>query len=405
MAISAELKDELQRFNRKWAKPLFQVAVALLLGIAIVSFWRTTVGQRFDFFFLEKFHDLRGPLPPPNDVILVSIDSEAYEKLEQSTNFPLPRHYLADALERIIDASPKVVILDAKIPNERTIDPAADLRIEEALKKGPTTIWSGAIPTDLSDPVAVLNLPSDERFRKAAKLELSMAVYGVDNVLAYVANPNTQTKGLAESVPVAQALVELGKFPIHTPGRRDLINFYGPPGTIKRISIYELIAGDVQSAQALIKDKVVLLGYQSAHYAKATTNKDSFLVTGSDLPMYGVEVHGNIVGNLLHGTFLKRFSTETEVLVVILSVFIVASFAMHSPTFASMGIILGAALGAIVSAYYLFSRYQFWLSGIGSFLVATAVIFVISAFYFFRRSQLYKRYIDRTMGFKREREL
>jgi len=405
MPISAELKDELQRFNRKWAKPLFQVSVALLLGAAIAFFWSTATGQRFDFFFLEKFHSLRGPIAAPKDVVVVSIDTETYEKLEQSTNFPLPRHYLADALERIIEAAPKVVILDAKIPNERTIDPKADLRIEEALKKGPTTIWSGAIPDDLSDPLAVLNLPSDERFRKAAKLELSMAVYGVDNVLAYVGNPNKGGKALYESVPVAEALEELGKVRVQAPGAFDLINFYGPPGTIKRLSIYELIAGDIAKAQALLKDKVVLLGYQSAHYAKATTNKDSFLVTGSAFPMYGVEIHGNMVGNLIDGTFLRRFSTKNEVLVLILSVFIIASFAMHSPTFTAVGLIGGSALGSIVAAYYLFTRYNFWLSGIGSFLVATAIVFIISAFYFFRRSQLYKRYIERTMGFKRDKEL
>jgi len=76
--------------------------------------------------------------------------------------------------------------------------------------------------------------------------------------------------------------------------------------------LFKLIAGDIDTAKKKLENKIVLLGYQSIHFAKATSNKDEFLVTASSDTMYGVAIHGNMIGNLIEERWLQRSSTKIE---------------------------------------------------------------------------------------------
>src|SRR4051812_8280193 len=111
-----ELKYRAKHLWLKWARPLAQGLVALLVALASVEFWNTESGQKLDLWALNNFFEMRGPLSPPNDVVIVAIDDQTYKELDISTRLPFPRRFMAEALENIVRADPKVLILDARIP-------------------------------------------------------------------------------------------------------------------------------------------------------------------------------------------------------------------------------------------------------------------------------------------------
>ena len=172
--LSKEASRTIKRFKRSLLSAAFFSLPLLCYAAIAITFIRTDLNPRMDLAVLTNFFQTRSPLPPPNDVVIVAIDDRTYHLLEASLKFPLHRRDIATAFERIEEARPRVMILDVKFPDERTIDPDADRRIAAAISKMPSTIWSGRSARNQSGEV----FPSAEIFRKAARLELIMFKHG-----------------------------------------------------------------------------------------------------------------------------------------------------------------------------------------------------------------------------------
>jgi adenylate cyclase len=142
--------------------------------------------------------------------------------------------------------------------------------------------------------------------------------------------------------------------PVEESGRM-LINYLGPGKTFPHYSISDILKGRI--GQELLKDKIVLVG------ATATGIYD-LRVTPYSAVFPGVEVHANIIDNLLHGDFIRRpgwaglLDIGTIVLLgLIASFLLVRTRAIH-------GLLLALAIiGSYISLNcYLFSRYNLWLN-------------------------------------------
>lgn len=408
MKISRELRYAIKQLKRRFQGPLFQAGLAFVFAFLAIVVFASPVGQYLELSMLRSFFSLRGPLPPPSDVVLIAIDDRSYQVLGASTNFPLPRRYIATALEVIQAAKPKVTILDAKIPEERLIDPQADARIEAALRLGKVSIWNGVGVASAAGKEE-LALPSEERFRKAATMELPMRLYSSLDHLVYIGNPSPDTAkaALSERVWHVRPLTEIAGFAIPEPGPGvlDLINYYGPPGGINSISLYELVQGDPAPLQEKLRDKVVIVGYRSLHVGRGLQAKDEMYTPVSSSGMYGVEIHAHILGNLIERSWLKRLSLENELLFIALSVLILTSFVMRFPRPLTLAV-SASILAAICAIDYLaFSLWQFWLGGVATLLAVFVVAAGVSSVFYFLRSEAYRRYLDQTFSFEREREL
>jgi adenylate cyclase len=93
-------------------------------------------------------------------------------------------------------------------------------------------------------------------------------------------------------------LIQVGDRSIQTDEQGHLlINFYGGPGTFPRYSLSDIIRGDVPSA--IFKDKIVLVGFTANIY-------QDLYPTSFAQAHYGVEIHTNIIENLLRQDFLTR---------------------------------------------------------------------------------------------------
>jgi len=402
-----ELKYRLKQLWLKWARPLAQVFMGLLIAFGTVWFWTLPAGQKLDLWVLQNFFEIRGPVAPPEDVVIVAIDDKSYVELEASTRQPFPRLYVARALENIVKAGPKVIILDAKIPKEQ-LDPEADQRLEDALRAGPTTIWSGVIPLDqtglaASEESSSLIMSSEKRFREAAKMELPMLVAQQHGVVSLLALAPKADASLFERAPLSRPLVELANYKVDMPGQLDLINFYGPAGTINRIPLYRLVKDDVAAELSKLKDKIVFLGFQSVGRGRGQVDKEEFNISASSRVMFGVEIHANIVGNLIDGSWIKRFSVVNELSIIYLAALLLAVFGIALTPEKSVPIISALLILALAANYYFFTANLLWVPGAGALVAAGVVTMLGSALYHYVIIKSFKKYIKRTFNFEFER--
>lgn len=395
-----ELKYTLRSFWRRHSKSVRQIVLAEVIAIAAMVTGSSHQGIVFDQWVLRQFFEFRGARLPPPDLLIIAIDDLSYQALGASMNFPLPRRYIASALERLVSASPRLLVLDAAIPAEPTLDPESDRRIESAIKRLPTTIWSGEMPSGSGAGTSGVILRSDERFRAAARLELPMTVFGSGGVVSYISSNQSPYAPLFERVPITKALIALGKMNVAAPGPNDLINFYGAAGTIPRVSVSELLSDDSKALRPQIAGKILLMGYQSLARGRGTMEKDEFPVTVSPHPMFGLEIHASVVGNLIDHSWLFRLKLADERLLLLLASFIVACAGLRARPRKALPLI-GLVMIAITSGgYWQFSRNFFWFGGIGMLLVSCLVTILISALHHVAWTDRFRKYLEKTLPIK-----
>ena len=402
--LLTELRYKLKQMTRKGYRPLLQVVLIFFISFSGINFWLSTAGQKLDQWVALQFFQHRGPRPPPADVVLVAIDDITYQKFGLSPNYPVPRSMIGEALMEIAKAAPKVAILDAAIPPERTIDPAGDDKIEAALKSGPFTIWSGKVPDNLTKNQGQIQIASDERFRKAARMELPMTVSSSDGIVWLISENPKEPKDLFEQIPIARPLAEIANYSLERPGTLDLLNFYGPSGSVNQISVSELIQGATEATRAKLKDKVVIAGYQSIVYARGTSGKDELHISASRETMYGVEIHAHIIGNLIEKSWLRSAGFNTTRIYLFIAGAVIASVCIFLSPWWSVPIVSVIALSAIGFSYREFSNLR-WIPGIGTILMLCIFGAALGSFYYFSRTEGVRRYIRKTFKFGLERDL
>jgi len=374
--------------------------LALSFGFIAVDLWSSSVGRGFDIALLREFFALRGARPVPHEVVLVSIDQQSFTALGLPPRSALPRKNFADVIESVEKAKPKLVIVDASFPAE-DLDPIANARIARALSNMQVAIGAGKMNTGLADKPFV-TISSDEQFRSVAKMEMSMLFNSVDGITSLLTLDTKPNAALYERTPLAKALVELGKFQIAKAEPMALINFYGPPGTLPRVVMHELVASDenlVTRAREKLADKVILLGYQSVWMPHPLEiDKEEFLISGSHDPMFGVEVHASIVANLIDSSWLKRFDIQTEVAFIFFAAFALGLAGLYLPPVNAAALILGTLILATLANYFAFARYHFWLPAIACLWAIGLLSLLLGVLHRLGHLNRLKRFIGRVFG-------
>jgi len=327
------------------------------------------LGEAIELEVMRAFYSLRGPLPPPDGVVIVSIDDESFKALEVSPAYPMPRKFIAEALERVVSGKPRFVMLDAKLPLEPFPEPEADSRIETALKQVPSALWNGLAlyDRDSNDADGRVSLPPDNHFRRAAGMELRMPFFRTDEPAMNIAGSMPASSEATDRFPVAHALNTLAGANITTlPSRLDLINYYGPPGTLQRVSLASLTGPSTPiDPEGLFHGKVVVMGYESMLYGRGYVRREYMSVPVSRGRMYETEVHATITANLLEKNWLHRLGGKWSFL-PLLTLAMFGSFAVWAwPTARMWGALVLGWTAIVAGAYGLFAYWGVWIEGLG----------------------------------------
>ncbi|HVH50263.1 MAG TPA: adenylate/guanylate cyclase domain-containing protein [Candidatus Bathyarchaeia archaeon] len=194
----------------------------------------------------------------------------------------------------------------------------------------------------------------------------------VQTVRSFLNLPNDQV--VLEFGPVGASRIVFGdRAQVRTDDLgRVYVNFHGPSYTYPHYSMADVVAGKVPAGA--FSGKIVLIG------ATATGIGDLRTTPFGGLDYPGVEIHANVIDNILHGSFLRRGARESLwdlVLIFAFGIPLGIWMALVSPRWMGCGVFLLLFLAAV--DYLAFLRGS-WLNFTIPALTLTANVILVSLF-------------------------
>ncbi|MDF1580626.1 MAG: adenylate/guanylate cyclase domain-containing protein [Desulfuromonadales bacterium] len=316
--------------------------------------------RTYDF----RFKTVRGALEPHPAIVIVAIDDTSVAELGR---FPWTRTRFAQFVDLVTAAGAKSIFLDAFFPEVES--PEADQAFASALRRSGKTTLAVAFEFGPDGHVAGItrSLPAlQEASRSTAHINMTPDDDGVvrwvplllsdgEMFVASYALSAARAALDAESIVPGAYDITVGNRSVPTDGDYYyLINYIGPPGTYPRYSFSDVINGTVGAAE--LKDKLVLVGATSLGIY-------DMRVTPFSNNSPGVEVHANVVDNILSQRFIQHGGYESLInLVAIITLGIIAAFVTLSLRHSiSLPLIVLLMLGHAAFAYFFFLKGH-WVS-------------------------------------------
>ena len=277
---------------------------------------------------LDARFSVRGATPAPSDVVAVGYDDKTFNMLHQQ--WPFPRRWDARVINILKADGARVIAYDLQFtePTDRHDDDAlydavlaarnVVLATTEVAANGQADVFGGNAQVRAAHAVvaaANLPLPGDGVIRRYSYSLLGLPSFAV-------------------------ATARMAGYPISRSNFHDdsaLIDFRGPPGTIKSVSFADVYEGRVPAST--FAGKVVVIGavastFQDLHQTSTTSNR----------PMSGVEVQANAIWTAMHGNPL-RDSPWWTALLAILCCGLVAPIARRRLTVARSSLVAIGVIG------------------------------------------------------------
>ena len=316
--------------SKHWRLALSSTCIAIAasavgLNLGIVNLWER---QTQSLFF-----ELRGPVVPPEDIVILSIDEdslsqgqyysedpEQYASLQPIESWPWRRQAYAIAVKRLMDAGAKAVAIDVVFPLSSSYGPADDEAFTKVLEDyGDKVVLAAMYDTAMrpygmvSEPIlpidqfqdagariGVINFREEPNRQQIHRLgqeflreqaELEAALSGASATV------------LEEDQPLlsfAQATLQAAGEPFNLEPQENIF-FYGPDKTFTHVPFWHVLDDDPWEKQLgsgrFFNGKTVIIGstakvHQDAHPAPFS---ESLLYPH---PMAGVEILANTVATL-----------------------------------------------------------------------------------------------------------
>lgn len=278
---------------RTWAP----VLLALLLFPAVLAWLAQKPGlEQLDMLAYDRVLPLVAQ-PPSDDILIVAIDEPS---LAQLGRWPWPRETHARLLERLADAGARSVMLDLLLI-EPSADTAQDDRLAHAMTRLPVYLplqANRAPQAGIAEDGFLAPLPLFKaRAKGVGHVELLLDTDGVARSLFMGLGP-------ADEVAPYLGLLMAGETPPSGATTSDAANwryvdrlripFAGPQGSYRTIPYVHLLRGEV--AQDFLRDKIVLVGSTALGLGDQVVAP----LAGHAQPLAGVEVHANVIDQLMH---------------------------------------------------------------------------------------------------------
>ncbi|MBZ0169594.1 Multi-sensor signal transduction histidine kinase [Candidatus Methylomirabilis lanthanidiphila] len=310
---------------------------------------------------LDLLFRMRGPLAPPGEIVVVAIDEPSFAEI--MTQWPWPRRLHARLIEQLKKAGARVIAFDILFAEPS--QPEEDRALAQAIHAAGNVVLAGerSVVTDALFRQTILVDPI-ELFKATASVGIATLPIDPDGI---VRRPLPFSNDLPS---FASQIVRLYQGQAPYASQTDssdttLINYFGPPRTVKTISYYQALEADRMLPSGTFTDKIVLVGraVQAAPEPQRASpdvfpTPFSFDAGG---PTAGVEIHATIVANLL----TKQMVTEPPGAVRYGLLFLLALIGSLStmrlkPLWAA-GAILGLSILFLLFAFGFFTKGLVWL--------------------------------------------
>jgi adenylate cyclase len=281
---------------------------ALVLGLAVFlmvsALAARDVGRTVENALLDFCCRNRPLSSPPRDILLAGIDADSFRALGQS--WPWSRQLHARLIDRLTKANAALIVFDVFF-GEPT-DPEDDRLLTEAVKKSGKVVLARVIEST-QDPLfsrqIILN-PLDSLSAGAIGVGVSLLTPDADGVVRHFHLTLAGQKTLPSEV--VRLLRPKLALPEDFSG---LIRYAGPPQHLECMSFYQILEENEPALKERVEGRVVLVGRMIEDDPLSQGQVDAFRTPYSRSPgafMSGVEIQGNVIYDLLTGTWGREIS-------------------------------------------------------------------------------------------------
>lgn len=351
---------------KRW---IIVILIALVVSILHLQVFASQLGARVEPWVLDTWFNLRGVDEPPDEIALIAMDESSYRVLELPLDRAWPRAMHAKMLKRLAELGVKKVVMDI-IFEGASSDPAADRALAEAFKGVPTVIGTELIAREMggmggSYKIEELLEPLEAFRANVDNIALAKMTEEFDFIRRfYLARSQT-----SKDIPTLyEAALDLKPRDSKLPGPRDMLWYYGPPGTINTVPYHQVLNPIDKLPKNFLKDKIVFIGLNLMTEV-GPAQKDSFRTSFDSVrKMFGVEILATAAANILENKWVKRMSVWTEgIIYFLLCLVLCVGLFTLKPQWAGLVLISSIIIWMIVS----------YIAAINGLFIPGALLFLV----------------------------
>ncbi len=365
--MSASVSDRLLQSSGRQRIVEAVIAVLALVALWLLAFtpqWRQLEFKTFDAYTVLAAQGV-GESP----LVIVAIDEPSFHEL--GLHWPFPRRTHADLIDRIASDGARAIAFDV-IFAEPT-DAADDTRMADAIRKARDVVLAATREKSQTSVTREWSIvaPIPQLLEAGART----GEVGIDPDADFVVR---MMPSFADSF--GREIARLARGGVAAPAAgASLIRYEGPHGTFPTIHYYQALLPGMLPA-GFFKDKIVLVGLD-VHASPELTRKQADLYNSPFLDaeggvMPGVEIHANIISNLLQGRALVPASPVLNTAVAALLVLGVGLVGMRRSPAVTVAMLAASSVALAAVSYALFRYQNFWLSPLLP-VVAAALLFIL----------------------------
>ncbi|MCU7932368.1 MAG: adenylate/guanylate cyclase domain-containing protein [Candidatus Thiodiazotropha sp. (ex Codakia rugifera)] len=185
---------------------------------------------------------------------------------------------------------------------------------------------------------------------------------------------------------------------LYTSDSYPYLNFYGPPGSISTLPIQEVLTASPE-ALAKLKDKVVFVGYAGTYQPK---QKDGFYTIFSQpngLDLSGVEIAATAFANLLEAETLSPLDSVSSIALLLTFGVLITLLFRTLPGIP--GIFAGIVLACLYLSlvYNLFTQYNLWLPWFIPLALQAPLALIFSLTWHYRQMRSSREHLRELFGY------
>ncbi|MBE9052342.1 CHASE2 domain-containing protein [Nostocales cyanobacterium LEGE 11386] len=304
----------------------------LLTGTSAVGAALLTISglgwvQLMESQMLSTFFQLRGPITPPENIVILAIDDQSisvpeqyyktdpqqYAYLEPLKSFPFKRAAYGKIIEKLTKAGVRSIALDVVFDLPSSYGIADDRQFQAALQKYGSKVTLAALYENFETHQGTfmqLRLPQEMLHTGSVSMGTVNFPLEVDGKVHRLASEFSQLVTADNSLTVTvpdfdQAVLKAAKINYPQP-KGDRIHFWGPSGTFETIPLWHVLDpanwDTYLQQENIFQDKIVIIG------ATAQLGNDWHGVAVAHTPekMSGVEIHANAIATLMTGKAISQ---------------------------------------------------------------------------------------------------
>ncbi len=368
-----------------------RVVEAVVASVALVAVWAlsfTPQWRQLEFKTFDAYTALTARGPGDTPLVIVAIDEPSFREL--GLHWPFPRRNHAELIRRAASDGALVVGFDLLFAEATTeVD---DRSMADAIRQARNVVLAKTrekSETSVSREWTLVE-PMPELVAAGART----GEVGVDPDADFVVR---MMPSFADSFDREIAGMARGKGGETEKVIPSLVRYAGPHGSFPTVHYYQAVLPGLLPP-GFFKGKIVLVGLD-VHASPEATRQGADLYNSPFLDaeggvMPGVEIHANIISNLLQGRALIPASQMLNTMVAGALVLGVGVVGLRRGPALTVTTLMALSVAMLFLSYVLFTRYDLWLSPLlpiaaaaGMFIVQTAVGFLTER----RRAQETKR--------------